>query len=252
MKKRYLPLAFLIIFAQHAYAQGITEPVSVTDVTVIDQTGEGIAQALLTNNSDAEQNVVYIVQAKDSDGYTAQLAWQDEILRPRESLAVRQPLVEMHGTYTIEIFVWSAIENPVPLSYSYNSFTFSSLDNLPQCKGTGICFEGSVTKIVDGDTIDVDGKRIRLALVDTPERGVAGYSEATRFTSTLCPIGSKVLVDQDGKQMFDRYGRMIAVVYCDGALLNAELLFAGHAVIMKGFCKASEFGDEDWAKLFGC
>jgi endonuclease YncB( thermonuclease family) len=61
-----------------------------------------------------------------------------------------------------------------------------------------------------------------------------------------------VLVDQDGKQMFDRYGRMIAVVYCDGALLNAELLFAGHAVIMKGFCKASEFGDEDWAKLFGC
>ena len=31
--------------------------------------------------------------------------------------------------------------------------------------------EGIVTKVIDGDTLDINGTRIRLALVDTPERG---------------------------------------------------------------------------------
>jgi endonuclease YncB( thermonuclease family) len=34
--------------------------------------------------------------------------------------------------------------------------------------------EGTVTKVVDGDTLDINGTRIRLAIVDTPERGQPG------------------------------------------------------------------------------
>ena len=45
---------------------------------------------------------------------------------------------------------------------------------------------------------------------------------------------------------------MTAVVYCNGALLNVELLFADHALIMRGFCEVGEFGDEGWANSFGC
>ena len=45
---------------------------------------------------------------------------------------------------------------------------------------------------------------------------------------------------------------MIVVVYCDNVLINADLLFKDHAVIMQGYCKVGQFGDEDWAKLFGC
>ena len=32
-------------------------------------------------------------------------------------------------------------------------------------------------KLVDGDTIDVNNVRVRLSMVNTPERGEAGYNE---------------------------------------------------------------------------
>lgn len=262
MQSRYLLLTLLTLLAPLSYVQAITEPISVTDITLLGQPSapnatvgeaEGMVQALLTNNSDVEQSFVYIAQIKDPNGYTTHLAWMDETLKPQETLTAQQLLtIETQAAYTVEIFVWSSIANPVPLSYSYNSFTFDSFGSRSPCKGAGACFNGTVDKIVDGDTIDVDGKRIRLALVNTPERDERGYAEATKFTSTVCPVGSTVLVDQDGKQMYDKYGRMVAVVYCDGALLNAELLFADHAVILEQFCRVSEFGNEDWAKLFGC
>jgi endonuclease YncB( thermonuclease family) len=38
------------------------------------------------------------------------------------------------------------------------------------CAGNAACFTGPVTKIVDGDTLDVNDMRIRLALVNTPEK----------------------------------------------------------------------------------
>jgi Micrococcal nuclease (thermonuclease) homologs len=38
--------------------------------------------------------------------------------------------------------------------------------------------EGIVSKVIDGDTLDINGTRIRLALVDTPERGQGGFDKA--------------------------------------------------------------------------
>lgn len=250
---RYVLLSLLLA---PAYAYG--EPINISALTLqgnntkLPNIPQGImVQALLVNNSDMEQDLVYIVQVKDSNDHTVKISWMNETIRPRGAYVATQPLaLEIHDLYTVEIFVWDSIEAPIPLSYGHNLITFDA--SKPLCIGASDCFEGAVTRIIDGDTIDVDGKRIRLALVDTPERGESGYVEATRFTSTLCPVGSTVLVDQDDKQLYDRFNRMIAVVYCDGVLLNAELLFSGHAVIMKGFCRASEFGEEEWAKQFGC
>jgi len=37
------------------------------------------------------------------------------------------------------------------------------------CQGLADCFQGKVTEVVDGDTLDVNNVRIRLALVNTPE-----------------------------------------------------------------------------------
>ena len=53
----------------------------------------------------------------------------------------------------------------------------------PQCRGTAACFTDTVTYIVDGDTLDVGSTRIRLALVNSPEVGQPGYSEAKEFTN---------------------------------------------------------------------
>lgn len=119
-----------------------------------------------------------------------------------------------------------------------------------RCLGSALCFEGTVTDIVDGDTLDVDGRRVRLALVDTPELGEAGHEAATQFTANLCPVGSRALVDEDDGQTGGSYGRIVAVVHCGGRNLNAELLYAGHAVILEQFCGVSEFATQSWAT--GC
>ena len=120
------------------------------------------------------------------------------------------------------------------------------------CLGSADCFEDDVTKIVDGDTIYVGGIKIRLSLVDTPESGQSGFEEAKEFVSNLCPVGSNALVDQDDYQLYDNYGRMLAVVYCGGKNLNKELLEEGHAVILTQYCDDSEFENQKWARDFGC
>lgn len=120
------------------------------------------------------------------------------------------------------------------------------------CKGAAMCITGEVTKIVDGDTIHVLGKKIRLALVDTPEINQPGFGEAADFTRRLCPVGSSILVDQDDGQIIDKYGRIIAKVTCSGMNLNEQLLENDHAIMLTGFCDVSEFSSESWAKKFGC
>ena len=107
---------------------------------------------------------------------------------------------------------------------------------------------GKVTRIIDGDTIDIDGIRIRLALVNTPERDQYGYEEALAFTRSSCPVGSTAVYDIDDGQK-DSYGRMIAKVWClpAGKSLNSMLIEHEHAEILSRFCSVSEFGDDDWA-----
>ena len=116
-----------------------------------------------------------------------------------------------------------------------------------QCKGTALCYTGTVEHIVDGDTLDVGGYRIRLALVNSPEVNQTGYEEAKQFTASLCSVGSQALVDEDDGQTQGSYGRTIAVVYCGGKNLNAEFLQSGHAVILTQYCSNSEFATESWA-----
>jgi micrococcal nuclease len=118
--------------------------------------------------------------------------------------------------------------------------------------GSARCFTGKVTRIVDGDTIDVNDIRIRLTLVNTPEIGQPLYREARQFTASLCPVGSAVLVDQDDGQLEGSFDRMIGKVFCGDKVLNSELLDAGLAEILQRYCNESEFSDEDWAQQYSC
>ncbi|MGD1838181.1 MAG: thermonuclease family protein [Nitrososphaeraceae archaeon] len=107
---------------------------------------------------------------------------------------------------------------------------------------------GPVTKVVDGDTIDVNDIRIRLALVDTPERGEPGFKEATDFVKKLCQNKDAQVDIDDGQRGGDRYGREIGVVYCDNVNINNELIQNSLGLIDTRFCDNSEFSDEEWAK----
>jgi micrococcal nuclease len=108
--------------------------------------------------------------------------------------------------------------------------------------------EGIVTHIVDGDTLDINDNRIRLSLVNTPERGQKGYMEAKKFVQDIC-LNKKAQVDiDDGQRRGDRYGRDIGSVYCDGININKELIDKNLAKIYLRYCDISEFSNEDWAK----
>ncbi|WP_179369337.1 thermonuclease family protein [Candidatus Nitrosotenuis sp. DW1] len=118
--------------------------------------------------------------------------------------------------------------------------------------GNTMCIQGKVKSIVDGDTLYIDNYKVRLSLTNTPEKDQKGYTEATKFTKAMCPIGSSVIVDQDDKQPFDSFKRLMGKVYCSDKNLNAELLYKNHASITKKYCSKSEFRMDDWAKKYGC
>ena len=104
----------------------------------------------------------------------------------------------------------------------------------------GNCYEiddsGTVSYIVDGDTVDVSSVgRIRLADIDAPDAGEAGKEAATNFISSLI-YQKTVYVDIDDVYGTDKYGRIVAVlyVYYDAdhvKNVNKAMLDAGHATI---------------------
>jgi micrococcal nuclease len=70
-----------------------------------------------------------------------------------------------------------------------------------------------VSHVVDGDTFDTTTQgRIRLADVDAPEYGEAGYWAAKSALSTLVN-GATVYLDVDDMYETDPWGRLVCVVY---------------------------------------
>jgi len=106
---------------------------------------------------------------------------------------------------------------------------------------------GKVNHVVDGDTLDINDIRIRLSLVDTPERGDPGFKEATQFAVKLC-LGENAEVYMDDGQRRGSFGREIGVVYCDGENLNEQLMENNLGIIDRRFCEKSEFSDDKWVK----
>ena len=125
-------------------------------------------------------------------------------------------------------------------------FVIHALMDANENQSSDIELVGIVTKVVDGDTLDINGIRIRLALVDTPEINQPGYDRAKQFLQSLC-LGKKGELDVDsGQRRGDRHGREIGVVYCDGINTNEKLMSNNLARILVEFCDITEFADENW------
>lgn len=120
------------------------------------------------------------------------------------------------------------------------------------CSGTARCITGTVTSVIDGDTIKVDGQSIRFALASAPELNEFNGPEARNFIDEICPVGSVATVDEDDMQTEGSYGRILGVIYCNGLNLNEELVDSGLGYLSSGFCSSSEFVDDLWAVKHGC
>ena len=158
--------------------------------------------------------------------------------------------LSIHITQANELNKSEPFSKSVGIVYSHFNLGIQSFVSqvTNQSKTEGIELVGNVTHVVDGDTLDINGIRVRLTLVDTPERGQPGFKEAKEFVNTLC-LGKKGELDvDDGQRRGDRYGREIGIVYCDGVNINEILMGEGLARILTDYCGISEFSRESWAK----
>ena len=148
---------------------------------------------------------------------------------------------------------WSGTAQGMEPAQSGKSFELATdFSSGFHCTGNQRCISGIVTRIIDGDTIQVNGDSIRFALASAPELDEIGGIDTRKLIEELCPVGSKVLVDQDDLQLQDVYGRVLGVVYCNKVNLNSELVESEYGYISTGFCKDSEFSDTGWAQDYGC
>lgn len=101
-------------------------------------------------------------------------------------------------------------------------------------------YNARCTRVIDGDTAVVDisvgfdfktEQKIRFLGVNTPERNMSGYKEATNFTTGKI-LGKDLIINTVEKDVF---GRWLAYVYYPEnkqmVSLNQQLLDGGYAVV---------------------
>ncbi len=89
--------------------------------------------------------------------------------------------------------------------------------------------EKIVTKIIDGDTIIVQGgETIRLLGVDCDERGKECYNEAKEYVESEL-LGRKVKLEKIEEDK-DRYGRSLRYIILNNSNLNIQLISEGYCI----------------------
>ena len=118
--------------------------------------------------------------------------------------------------------------------------------------GNMYTYNAVVTRIVDGDTIDVDvdlgfsvwlkKQRVRMMGIDTPESRTRDLEEkkfgllSKQYLVDRIPVGSSVELESHGK---GKFGRILGTIYeVDQALsINAKMIEDGYAVAYTGQSK---------------
>lgn len=86
-----------------------------------------------------------------------------------------------------------------------------------------------VERVLDGDTIDLEGgERVRYLLVDTPELGDCYGEEARQYNNDLV-AGKEVELVYDPDGCRDAFGRLLARISVGGREVNSLLVERGFA-----------------------
>jgi micrococcal nuclease len=115
-----------------------------------------------------------------------------------------------------------------------------------------------VTKVVDGDTIDVDvdlgfsisySQRLRLAGIDTPESRTTDKFEKTlgleskEYLKTKLKEAKDIIVKTELPDSSEKYGRILGWVYVNGnsKSINEQMIEDGYAWSYMGETKVKDF-----------
>ncbi len=104
------------------------------------------------------------------------------------------------------------------------------------CEAGGFEIKGRVVGVSDGDTLVVlDGSkhshRVRLAEIDAPEKRQAFGERSKQSLSDLCYGKSAVVKAKE----YDRYGRVVGRVFCEGIDANAAQVERGMAWVYERY-----------------
>ena len=155
-----------------------------------------------------------------------------------------------HSLFNTKIFIFIVVLG----TFIFTNQVWATAPNSDSLTTSSLNFSGTVTKVIDGDTLDVTTPQgetitIRLTLIDAPERDESGFNEAKNFITEQC-LNKNAEVDPDNNQGLT-YGRTVGVVYCEGVNVNDAILDNDFADIYENFCGVSEFADTNWAQEHG-
>jgi micrococcal nuclease len=85
---------------------------------------------------------------------------------------------------------------------------------------------GIVERVIDGDTVIINGTSVRLLGINSPERGEDYYKKAKEFLEER--ILNKTVELRYGKEKYDKYNRKLAYLFLDGNV-NLMLVENGFA-----------------------
>ncbi|NCN51484.1 hypothetical protein GW931_00535 [archaeon] len=86
---------------------------------------------------------------------------------------------------------------------------------------------GIVERVIDGDTIVINGTSIRLLGINSPEKGEIGYNQAKGFLEEKI-LDKEVEIHFEGNK-FDKYHRELAYIYFEGKNINLESVQLGYS-----------------------
>ena len=102
--------------------------------------------------------------------------------------------------------------------------------------------EGRVT-VIDGDTLEMHGKRIRLHGIDAPESGQTCRSQSGK-TYRCGQLAAEQMAKYTKRKTIrcnvldtDRYGRLVAVCFADGQDINKRIVSDGFALAYRRYSR---------------
>ena len=154
----------------------------------------------------------------------------------RETLICYARVMQKRPFYFIVLFVVILLSSVFGLSKKETEQVLSAVDGLSKQDSTNVDEVGDyvVTKVIDGDTIQIDRKfTLRYIGIDTPEtvdprRTQQCFGKEATEENKRLVLGKRVTLEKDVSET-DRYGRLLRYVYVEGEMINNLLVENGFA-----------------------